>query len=1660
MKKKIAFFKLTSMFGLLCLLLLTAGSLKAQTLAFPGAEGFGRFATGARGVTTPEVYIVTNLNDKGTGSFRDAVSKPGRIVTFAVGGIVTLASDVVVSPNVYIAGQTATGNGIVFFNKRVTFSGASNTISRFIRVRLGATGNSGNDASGLANGANMVFDHMSISWGMDENFSINWDGKGSPCDNITIQNCIIGQGLFRENHSAGGLIQTPDGGRVSLLKNLYISNKTRNPKVKGVNEFVNNVVYNYGNGGRLADDFTYPWAADAYIMGGSSGTSEVNVINNYFVGGPLTPISKTTPFSRGTGTFNIYGAGNFFDNNQNGVLDGALVPFDENGYPGISGDAFKTQAFPYPQASPKMTAEQAYQYIIDSVGSCYPRRDQVDQWMVDEVKSKGTKGMYVYRETDLPLSNGGLGDVYSGAAPLDTDADGMPDAWEDANGLNKNDKADAVKLNLSYPQYLNIEVYVNSLLSTVPPALIKAPSNVTLTATSAELPAPNSTVVVKWTDNESTETFFVLERSTDGVTYADINHPAANSTTYTDNTGLIPNTTYYYRLKTVSGTDASGYSVPVSVTTPPIPSAPTVAANPTPANGFQYAEISGGKLTLKWTGSANTVTYQVFFGTSPTALTKKADVAYVAAPSYDITGLVENTTYYWRIDAINAKGSAVGNVWSFRTTKSIPAGLVGFWSFDETSGDDLRVVDSSTYKNDGILGLDADDASIRIPGKKNNALDFATANTNMYVVSVPHQDQLFLDKGSFSMSFWMKADPSNLPQDNNTSAYLFCKGSITKNTTTGATGKRFDIEFKNKQLRFAIDDDNDVNGGGKDELQADGTGLFINEWVHVVVIRDTAAKKLRAYQNGTLIKEVAIAKALSGIGETSSLIIGNIGELEFLATTNKPAPYKGKLDELKIYNYALSYPEVVTLYYGSALAQKPFDPTVNNTTIEGFTDTLKLTWSGGVNTNKYQMYFGTDPAKLTKVSDSISVASALYNVTAMKTQTKYYYRIDAVGPLGTTTGDVWNFTTGFEPGLMAHYALDATSGVVAFDSTKAANHGTITDVTNPIWTNGKFKGGLGLSAPIATGAIVVPDAPQIRFDENAFTISMWVNIPSNTYTSTNNKDCYLLQKGTFEANTGKWYGLQLRDGKLTWAIDDGITKTNIDITVTSGATNIFTGKWVHIVAIRDVKNKLLKVYINGASAGTKAYTTLSIGKSDNLLIGNSAEMKPFRDSLDDIRMYNYMLSDAAILKLYNGQELLKKVSSPTPANGSAGAGPEKVNLSWLETTNSATGFNVYVGTSPDSLKAKSTNKTATTVSLDSLKPNTTYYWKVDAMDADGTVKGDVWSFTTGKDVTPPTVVTKNDTIRLSATGTATIVAAEVNNGSNDVYGIDSLSVSKTSFSCANIGNNTVTLTVTDKNGNKASKTTLVVVIGNKPAKPVITPASVMICFGDRTTLAAAAVDSAVSYQWLYNGAAISGAKALTYTTTTQGQYNILAISGQSCLSDTSAPAVVKINGDTALTVSSDTTINRGSKAFLRAFGSGDIKWSPSIGVSNISGNSTDASPISTTTYVATLTNSMGCKVSKSIVVKVEASTLTEYNKLLSPDGDGVNDKLVIKNLSGYPNNRIQIFDRAGKLVYEKNGYNNDWDGRYDGRILTNGTYYFVLTVNNEVKIKGSVTIIH
>lgn len=426
-------------FAFLCI----SNALFAQTLSFPGAEGFGRFATGGR---AGEVYIVTNLNDSGSGSLRDAVSQPNRTVVFEVGGIINIDSRIVVSQNITIAGQTAPGDGIVVYGNGISYSNASNTITRYLRVRMGVNGDSGKDALGIANGINMIFDHVSVSWGRDENFSINWDNKNYEPGNITIQNSIIGQGLW--SHSCGGLIQTNGG--VSLYRNLYIDNKTRNPKVKGKNEFVNNIVYNWGDGG-------------AYILGDSEGASAANIINNFFIAGPAVN-NHSAPFIRGNLNFSTYGVGNYYDSTLDGSLSGRLLEQFDYGV-GDRAVNWMTVPFAYPiqpDSGNVVSATQAYNIVLQGAGASIPKRDQVDSIMISELASLGTSGITITTFTNENLlPTGGPGVVNGGVPQTDTDRDGIPDAWELRYGLNPDSAADGKALNPD--GYTNLEHYINCL---------------------------------------------------------------------------------------------------------------------------------------------------------------------------------------------------------------------------------------------------------------------------------------------------------------------------------------------------------------------------------------------------------------------------------------------------------------------------------------------------------------------------------------------------------------------------------------------------------------------------------------------------------------------------------------------------------------------------------------------------------------------------------------------------------------------------------------------------------------------------------------------------------------------------------------------------------------------------------------------------------------------------------------------------------------------------------------------------------------------------------------------------------------------------------------------------------------------------------------------
>ena len=469
--------------------------------AFPGAQGWGRYATGGR---TGSVYHVTNLNDSGTGSLRDAVSQPNRIVVFDVSGVIRINSRIVFSKNLYVAGQTAPGEGVTVYGDGVSFSGADNIIVRYMRFRMGHKGSSGKDCAGIANGQNMIFDHCSFAWGLDETFSINPDGKGSTPEYITLQHCVVGQGLM--THSAGGLMQT---NYVSLIGNFLCDNSTRNFKIKGINQYANNIVYNWSNG--------------AYIMGGDSeGKSFVNIQSNLFINGPA---KGGAAFTGGNADFHCYGDDNWQDRNMDGIFD----PQEVTDYNAATRES-EPYDYPVLELNPGKTLLETN---LPTVGASLPYRDMTDCYMIDEVLSYGKQGALISNEETLVYGAPDTWKVYAGIKKQDSDGDGMPDAWESANGTNPA-KDDA--MSMADNGYANIENYINSITAADHDFFLRTP--VALVADRAT----TTTLSVSWRDYTYDEDGFVVAIKADGD-YREAGRTSAHATSYVL-TGLEPATKY------------------------------------------------------------------------------------------------------------------------------------------------------------------------------------------------------------------------------------------------------------------------------------------------------------------------------------------------------------------------------------------------------------------------------------------------------------------------------------------------------------------------------------------------------------------------------------------------------------------------------------------------------------------------------------------------------------------------------------------------------------------------------------------------------------------------------------------------------------------------------------------------------------------------------------------------------------------------------------------------------------------------------------------------------------------------------------------------------------------------------------------------------------
>ncbi|MFB6341253.1 LamG-like jellyroll fold domain-containing protein [Saccharicrinis sp. FJH62] len=852
-------------------------SVNAQQLAFPGAEGYGKYAVGGR---TGTVYHVTNLNDSGTGSFRDAVSQPNRIVVFDVAGIIRLESVVVVSRNVTVAGQTAPGDGITLFGNRLAFnSNSGNNIIRYLRVRLARAAGSGVDAMSISDNAdNMMFDHVSVTWGADGTFDIN----SGDAENITIQDCIIGQGADWHGHSTGGLIQC---GPISIIRTLWIDNNTRNPKIRFEHEIINNVLYNWGSRGLIMGDT-------------ENADSHCNLIGNYFIAGPSSSsdsyVSGTTPY------YHVYQQDNWLDVNKNSSLDGTLLG---------SGD-YKTatvESTPYnhPGVNTVLSAQDAVAHIIDNVGPSIAR-DAVDKLLINQLSSYGTSGAIVMDENSNGIPNGGLGYVFNGPKPLDSDNDGMPDDWEDANSLNKNSN-DA--MTIAANGYANIENYINSINGPVQPFL-RYPTGVYITGKT------ENSVSLKWTNNDEADKIYILYgKSIDNLIRSV--YVTGDQTTVTI-PNLTSSTTYYFRLMAASATANSTYSDVISAKTDDAPMPPVACSSPSPANGSTLNFTDNIHLT--WDNTTNTLGgtlyYTVYLGTSQENMNLVGES--ITDKTYSAGSLEANQTYYWRVKTTNDLGTDDGVTWSFSTESSSLNKLL-YIPFDESSG--TIAANEAGSQNAVAKNI----TPVWMAGKVNNCVYLNPTTTQTGMV-VPYYSDLYINNTSFTITFWMKADVNANGDD----VYVFHKG--THNTDNEGTGKWIGIQLKKgDRLTFGIDDNSTKT---VIDLTSDPNQYFNNEWHFVTCMRDVEQDQLRFYMDGNLVKSTT--DNTGNIGETGDLAIGN-------NNTAYDTPYKGSIDELTIYDGALAPADIQYLFNSSVSAIKGLNLKSLEIYPVPFTDNLNIT---------------------------------------------------------------------------------------------------------------------------------------------------------------------------------------------------------------------------------------------------------------------------------------------------------------------------------------------------------------------------------------------------------------------------------------------------------------------------------------------------------------------------------------------------------------------------------------------------------------------------------------------------------------------------------------------------------------------------------------------
>ncbi|WP_113923020.1 LamG-like jellyroll fold domain-containing protein [Cognataquiflexum aquatile] len=1269
---------------------------RSQTIAFPGAEGFGKYATGGRG---GQVLKVTNLNDSGPGSLRAALETRGpRIVIFEVSGNIKLKSNITVyNYNLTIAGQTAPGDGITIQDYAVIFTESENVIVRFIRSRQGSLAGVAGDAISIRDVKNFILDHSSFSWGTDETLSI---GSG---ENISIQNCIISEGLNdsvnpKGNHGYGSLI---GGANISLIHNLWSGFTLRNPSFSdagnnGTIDFRNNVIYNWQT--RSSDN---------------GPNCKVNMVGNYYKPGPASKATggwtpnyflNATMLNNDPSTYGKF----FLEGNK--VVGRTIV--DSNQWEGVRletgtlTDQYlerlknkdqngKLIPFPIPIGlySITRTADDAYINVLNNVGANL-FRDAVDQRIITETRNgtttfKGSKtGLLGIIDSQNDV--GGWPILKSLTAPVDTDQDGMPDAWETTNKLNPNQSNDR-EYNLS-PYYTDIEVYINSLVADQ----VKAQYPATPLVVTPLLPTANANNIAPldisfaWEPVPNAETYQIQISKSSSFSSGNI------SLSNLKNASIVypqldVNSTYYWRVRAVLNGVSGPYSVSRSFQTSSLSAVPGATILLQPSSNESEVSLSP---IFSWAKVPNSQSYQIQVSSVSDFSALVVNQSELSETSFIGSNLAENKTYYWRVRARNANGSgSYSNVGVFKTASysNVPSVVIPIrptngvivnpvnikleWN-PEAGAQSYRVqISTNNAFSSTILDkIGIVDTYLDIPNLKSNttyywrvlginrtgtgwyASNFSSFRTSPFtqtpsqivLINPVNDSNLF----STSIAFSWNGDPIaqnytfQLSTNENFTSFV---ANISNLTSTSRTVSNLQ---PNTQYYWRVWGTNDAGNSPVSEVRKvrsatySGTPLattLVSPANNAVVVSTDIQFRWQNQPNTEFYRlEISESITFSSLVFTKTSIRGTSWLVPSL-TANKTYYWRirtsnpaGTGRNSEVWKFSSST--------GSVSLSQPVLKSPTNTAVNQATN-MNLSWNAVPNATAYDVQISESNLFSSIAFSQSNLASSNATFANLLEDKTYFWRVRAkAGSTNSNWSDSWNFSTQgqigtstLDAGLVGHWTMEEGSGTRLLDQSGKNNHLTFQNSTGLQWVTGKNSKAVALDGQTNSFA-TLPHNSSLQIS-TGLTISAWVK-PN------------LLHRGTImnkSAGNGFEFWFDL-DGQLEFRLN----RTNNGSTYRIRSNFNYSSSlktWVHVAATFD--GSTCKIYINGIEDKSITYNPFSIETTTgNLIVGALGSIQRWQGAMDELRLYNRALSLQEInLALQNNELLESKLSSPVDLAG-------------------------------------------------------------------------------------------------------------------------------------------------------------------------------------------------------------------------------------------------------------------------------------------------------------------------------------------------------------------------------------------------------------------------